>query len=182
MYNAILVTPPSSELITVAEARHYTRIDMDSDLEDSILEGWIKAGREKAERYLKRAFLDQTWNLVFDEFPVGKVRLPMKQFKELKSASYVLKEDGSTVELDVEDFSVNKATNEIIYEENYPVVTLQSLGGFTLSIEFGPSGAVPARIKDAIYLYIAYRSENRLGETDVVPRAFYQIIDGERYF
>lgn len=63
-----LITPPGAEPITLAQAKQHLRCDFDD--EDSLIEGLIKAAREYAEKYTRRAFFTQTWKRTLDHFPL----------------------------------------------------------------------------------------------------------------
>lgn len=63
-----LITPPSEEPITLAEAKAQCRIDSDETADDAFLQALIKAAREMAEHQTGRAFVTQTLELVLDGF------------------------------------------------------------------------------------------------------------------
>lgn len=62
-----LVTPPAAEPVSIAEAKAHSRIF--TDLDDSLLAGYISAARMKCENNCQRAFLTQTWNYALQHFP-----------------------------------------------------------------------------------------------------------------
>jgi hypothetical protein len=61
---ATIVTPPTSEPVTLAEVKLWMRIDTND--EDALILNLLKAARESAEKYLRRALITQTWNLSID--------------------------------------------------------------------------------------------------------------------
>lgn len=65
----VLVTPPSEEPITLAEAKLDMRVDSDFTDHDSVIQGYIAAGRQYAETVCRRAFVSQSWRLTADRFP-----------------------------------------------------------------------------------------------------------------
>lgn len=69
MTSFTLVTPPSVEPVTLADAKAQARIDTDAD--DALVTGLITAARQWAERYTARAFITQTWNLFLDAKPIS---------------------------------------------------------------------------------------------------------------
>lgn len=69
MVSLKLLTPPAAEPVTLAEMKAHARIDTDAD--DGLLEPLIKAARQWAEEYTKRAFITQTWEMCLDNSPDG---------------------------------------------------------------------------------------------------------------
>lgn len=62
--SVVLITPPASEPVTLAEVKSWARID--SDDENTLITSLIVAARQEAEKYLKRALITQTWELTLD--------------------------------------------------------------------------------------------------------------------
>lgn len=63
----ILLTPPTSEPITLTEAKLHLRMDGGED--DTLITALIQAAREVAETSTDRALMAQTWRLYRDCFP-----------------------------------------------------------------------------------------------------------------
>jgi uncharacterized phiE125 gp8 family phage protein len=70
-----VVTPPTSEPLTLAEARSHLRVDHAAD--DALIAGYIMAAREMAEHELQRSLVEKTYELALDAFPRGTIELPM---------------------------------------------------------------------------------------------------------
>ena len=70
-----LVTGPAAEPVTVEEARAHLRVD--STDEDAWLNAAIVAARQRAEAFLNRALVTQTWELWLDEWPGRVLELPL---------------------------------------------------------------------------------------------------------
>lgn len=62
-----LVTPPTVEPLTVAEAR--ARLNIGSEVSDATVTALIKTARQKLEKQYGIAMINQTWSLVLDRFP-----------------------------------------------------------------------------------------------------------------
>jgi uncharacterized phiE125 gp8 family phage protein len=62
--NLFLLTAPTVEPITLAQAKDHLR--QDTDDEDDLISSLITAARRWAEAYTRRAFITQTWRLSFD--------------------------------------------------------------------------------------------------------------------
>jgi hypothetical protein len=68
MYSGLqLVTPPTMEPVSVADAKKHSRIFMDID--DNLVAGYISVARQRAESVMNRACLPQTWTLYLQTFP-----------------------------------------------------------------------------------------------------------------
>jgi uncharacterized phiE125 gp8 family phage protein len=63
-----LKTAPTIEPISSTEAKLHLKIDSDTT-DDNLIAALITAARESAENYTGRAFINQTWEATFDEFP-----------------------------------------------------------------------------------------------------------------
>src|SRR5271170_1878980 len=68
MLNLNLITPPVVEPVSLTLAKQHLRIDFTDD--DTLIPIYITAARQWAERYTRRAFFDQTWQLTLDHFPL----------------------------------------------------------------------------------------------------------------
>jgi hypothetical protein len=64
-----IVTPPSVEPVSLAEARSYLRVDADVTSEDALITDLIAAARQDAEKITWRALVMQTWRATLDRFP-----------------------------------------------------------------------------------------------------------------
>lgn len=64
------IVDPALEPITLEEAKLQCQVDADLTEQDSVIRGYIKAAREKAESYCKRSFVEQTWKLTARSWPV----------------------------------------------------------------------------------------------------------------
>jgi len=197
------VVQPSVEPITVAEAKLYTKIS--GNTEDALVARWIKAGRILAENYQRRSYMPQRWRLTLDAYPsdTEEIWLPRGPLKRLISI-IVTDTEGTETALDITNFLVDTDTQTIrlSYDLNYVdlVDALITNDEFELKnikilyeTGYGPdlgvttttgegTGYLPSYVADALFVYIAYRYENRLGETNMIPSVFYQILDAERNF
>jgi Phage gp6-like head-tail connector protein len=63
----VLVTPPTGEPITLAEAKAHLRVDHSAD--DTLITAYITAARQAIEHYTGRALMTQTWRLWLDAWP-----------------------------------------------------------------------------------------------------------------
>jgi len=88
--NLTLITGPTVEPVTLAEAKAHLRIDHSE--EDSLIEALITAAREHIDGkagWLGRALVEQTWELSLTRFPDDAIRLPLPPLVEVTSVTYV---------------------------------------------------------------------------------------------
>ena len=85
-----VITAPTSEPITLAQARDQVRVD-DAD-SDAKLASLILAAREWAQGETRRVFVTQTLELYLDEFPAWEIILPVGPVQSITSITYY---DGS---------------------------------------------------------------------------------------
>lgn len=104
-----LITAPTSEPVTLQEAKSWARID--SSDEDSLLSNLITVARQEAEKYLRSALMPQTWEMTLDvgtsalddvlgdgfyEFPINQlygtlpnvIALPYAPIQSITSVKY----------------------------------------------------------------------------------------------
>lgn len=86
MGSLALVTRPTAEPITLAEAREHCRIT--HELSDAQLAALILSAREWGQGVTRRGFLPQTWDFSLDEFPC-EIELPMAPVTSVTSVKYV---------------------------------------------------------------------------------------------
>ena len=70
---SILVTAPTEEPVSLAEAKLHLRVDDNAD--DALIAALITAARQHAENDTRRALVTQTWRLALDQFPVPGVNI-----------------------------------------------------------------------------------------------------------
>lgn len=87
------VTPPSTEPLTLAQAKAYLKVDFDAD--DTLITAMIAEARAWAEAITRRALIDQEWLMVMDRFPVqsrhnpfGEILLPFGKCLSVQSITY----------------------------------------------------------------------------------------------
>ena len=72
-----LLTAPTTEPVTLAEAKLAARID--SDAFDAMVPGLITAARQMAEQETGRLFITQTWRTELVDWPAAAYVLPVHQ-------------------------------------------------------------------------------------------------------
>ena len=83
-----IVTPPTTEPVTLAFARKHTKAI--STAEDELLETWLVSGREVFEEETGRQVITAIRERWLDAFPYGgKIELPFPPLQEVLSVSYI---------------------------------------------------------------------------------------------
>lgn len=81
----IALTPPSSEPVSLAEAKHFLRLDAGE--EDELLGTLITAARLMVEAASGRMLIEQAWRIVLDRWPPGgEIRLPLAPVTAISAA------------------------------------------------------------------------------------------------
>lgn len=89
-YGLTLVTAPTSEPLTLAEAKRQCGVADDINAFNEQIESLTKAAREKVETDTGRALMSQTWDYTFDLWPCGleAIYLPMAPVSSITSLKY----------------------------------------------------------------------------------------------
>lgn len=168
-----LITAPAVEPVTLTEAKLHLRVDHTDD--DLLIAGLITAAREYCETWTARAFVQQTWELVIDEFPSEPDSGIVLPKPPLQSVTSVVYDDTGGIEQTVGtiDYEVDTASE--------PGWVVPSLSGWPSTFEginavrirfvagYAPgtnspidyAANVPASIKAAIKLHLGQLYENR---------------------
>jgi len=179
-----MITPPSVEPITLADAKAYLRVTHDDD--DDVIGALIAAARSHVEAQARRALITQTWRLVRDAWPPdGRLKVVPVPLRTV-AAARVYEADGSTLALDTQAFVTDKAAAPAILSfMPWPLpMPGRATAGIELDVEvgYGASGAaVPEPLRLAIRLLTAHWYENRgliaLGhEVAVLPQTVAALI------
>lgn len=160
-----LITPPTSEPVTLAEAKAQCRVDIDTD--DTLIGNLITAAREWCELHDWRVYMPQTWDLYLDDWPSkNTIEIPQPPLQSITSFKYVDADDVEST-LDSNEYYVDAVSDPgwLILKSAYdwPAVTLRDANGIVIRFVAGYAGAadVPMRIKQAILLLVGHWYENR---------------------
>lgn len=164
--NLTVETAPTVEPISGAELKLQSRID--SSAEDTLLEIYITAAREKCEEIARRAFVTQTLALWLDAWPdEAVIQLPRPPLQSVSSITYTL-EDGTEETLSsslyVVDANSEPGRLALISSASWPGDTLIPIGGIKIEFVagFGDEAAnVPQIYRMAVQLLAAHWYENR---------------------
>lgn len=105
-----LITPPTVEPVTLAEAKLHLRVETGVTDDDDLITALIVAAREAAEHITGRALITQTLERVLDAFPPAELELGRGPVQSVTSISYTdTAGDAQTVNL--ADVTLDADTN-----------------------------------------------------------------------
>jgi uncharacterized phiE125 gp8 family phage protein len=178
-----LITGPTTEPVTVTEVKLHTRIS--HSVEDTLLASWIKSARLLAEGYQRRAYITQTLELIYDEFPdmpINVPRAPLISVTSIKYTDYLNVETTYAAANYIVDATGDPGRIDLAYGIVWPTTMLRSINAVRVRFTAGygvDATTTPDNVKDAIMLYCAYRNENRAAEEDA-PEAFFNLLRHDR--
>ncbi len=161
-----LTTPPTAEPVSLIEAKLHCRVDIED--EDSLIDSLIPAAREYCETFQRRAYITQTWQLVLDKWPSGRViEVPRPPLQSV-AITYTLADGVTTETLDSDDYVVDTASEPgrvvLKSDKSWPTDELKAAGGIVVEFVAGYGDAatdVPQRVKQAMLLLIGHWHANR---------------------
>lgn len=158
-----VVTPPSVEPITLAEARLHLRVDTigGTHPDDTLIERLISAARAWAEKHTGLALAPQTWEAASNSFPADDEILPGGAVDAIVSVKY--REDAAGVETtlgaSVYYLDPFDGTLSLAYGESWPSVRAVPNGVrilYTVGV-----GLVDDDVRAAMLLVIGHLYANR---------------------
>ena len=183
-----IVTGPTTEPLTLAEAKAHCRIDISDD--DGLLAGYILAARHWIEGQTHRAMVQRTYDYTIDWcWPTKNCRswidLPFPPLVSVTSVSYV-DTNGATQTLSTSLYTVmtNRPVGAITnaYEQTWPdlrpqveAITVRFVAGYA---------SVPDDLVQAMKMLVAHWYENRetvvIGQATEVPMAVEALVSAYR--
>ena len=152
-----LVTPPSSEPLTLAQAKNFLRVEHTAD--DDAITRAISVARYFAEHYLRLALLPQTWDYSKANPETCTLRLPFGPAQSITSVKLVAG-DGT--------ISIMNAANYRLSVDGFAVIFANVPTAENVVVRFVASTAatasdVPAPIVQGMLHHIAMMMETRDG-------------------
>ncbi|MCI0420082.1 MAG: head-tail connector protein [Acidobacteria bacterium] len=179
-YALSLITGPITEPVTLADAKSHLRVDTTD--EDAYLSALIKAAREKLEQDMRRAFVQQIWEMFMDCFP-DEITIPLPPLVSVTSVKY-LDTAGTEQTLATSEYVVDAKSEPgriaLAYGKSWPstrdtlnAVTVRFVAGYGAAGATNSSQAVPEGIRQAIKFLVAHWYDNRepAAQQSVVPVA-----------
>jgi uncharacterized phiE125 gp8 family phage protein len=147
----------------LVEAKAHLNVDYADD--DTLIQAMIDAATAHCDGpggFLGRAIVEQTWELVLDEFPENEIRIPLPPLIAVQSVKY---DDGDGVEQTISsgDYTVDTASEPgwVLPEASgtWPA-TFDGINAVRIRYRAGYL-TVPSDIKAAILLYVGSLYANR---------------------
>ena len=162
--SSILLIPPATEPVSLAEAKHYLRVEHADD--DDLIAALIASARTHVEAQTRRALITQTWRHVRDTWPAdGRIAVLPAPLQSL-TAVRVYDEEGDAQAIDVQTFIVDTAPAPGVV--SFPPWSAPAPGRATAGIEldtvvgYGDAATdVPEPLRLAIRQLVAHWYENR---------------------
>lgn len=159
-----LVTAPSAEPVTLAEAKAHLRVT--STDEDTHITSLALAVRRHVENLTRRALISQVWDYSLDYFPSWEIEIPLPPLVSIGSVKYLEAAAGVDTTLAASEYRVDavrqpgRLTPEFgkVWPSTYGVVNAVTIR-FTAG--FANAAAVPQEIKQAMLLLIGAWFEHR---------------------
>lgn len=164
MTSLAIISEPTAEPITLAEAKTHLRVDHSDD--DSYIDALITAARKYLDGncgVLGRALITQTWELTLARFPDGDIPLPLPPLQSITSITYIDQDGASqTLATSVYAADLNENMVRLKYDQSWPdtrdvwnAVVIRFVAGY------GAASAVPKPLVHAIKLMVGDLYEHR---------------------
>lgn len=168
-----LITPPTTEPITLQEAKNHLRVDVTDD--DILIQSLITAAREYCEAFQNRAYITQTWEMTLDFFPQMPLKIPKPPLQSVISIKYTDQDNIETVFAPINyvvDTDSEPGRIALTPGASWPNVVLKPISGVKIRFTagYGDATKVPMMVKQAMLLLIGHWYENREAATDRVPK------------
>lgn len=130
MLDLELVTAPTAELVTLADAKAHLRLDGIAD-HDARIQEYLDSAVAELDGYagiLGRALASQVWRLYLPAFPAGAIRLPLPPLISVGSIAYV-DTAGASQTLSTDAYVVlagEKAQIDRAYDTTWPTARAMS--------------------------------------------------------
>jgi len=169
--------PPATEPVTLDDAKAQARVD--TNIDDALITGLITAARQWAEAYTGRAFINQTWQMWLDVWPVGSE----SWWDGVRQAPIMALDDVSYVSLPRPPLAgVNSVTyydnadNPTVWaSSNYFVDTIREPG--RLALRLGSVWPVPTRINNGICIeYVVGYGADADAVPEIIKTAIRQLV------
>ena len=188
-----VVTPAATELLSSSDAvlRQHLRLEADETDQDSVIDAYCAAARDKAERYIRRRLITQTLRLTCDGFPCGGFHLGVGPVQSIEEVAYrdddeVWQTVASSVYRLID--SVSPAEIGLRYGQVWPVASSDRANvRAEVVVGYGVSASdVPAAIVQAVRLLVAHMFHEREPVTKdggrELPLAVRDLLDPYRVF
>lgn len=173
MYGLTAIAGPDEEPLSLADAKAHLRIDPDYHGEDGLVADWVAAAREMAEGHTGRKWVTQELRLTLPGWPCGSaagvagaIRLPVEPVASVDAVKYYAADGVLTTLPDSLYQAWLDHSPPLVAPAplaSWPAIQADRLGPVRVEFTagYGDAGAVPAALRAAIRLCLAYWSEHR---------------------
>jgi uncharacterized phiE125 gp8 family phage protein len=163
--NYKIITPVSTEPVTLLDALTHIRVSPDELDEQSLVSSLITAAREYCEGVTRRALATQTIEAYPARFPPGcEIELPRPPLQSVTSVKYTDSAGTETTLTADTDYIVDTdgPIGRIVlpYGKSWPAVTLYTVNPIKIRYVAGYT-TIPAMYRQAILLLVGHWYENR---------------------
>lgn len=176
-YGEALVTAPTEEPLSIAEAKTHVGLPQSVRDHDSHLQRLITSARQMVEDEANRQIITATWDFTFDCFPLGRdaLLLPRAPLSSISSVSYTDADGGSqtwsssnyTASTDRDPGRVFPVFNTVWPTTRHieDALTVRAVCGY------GQRADVPDKVRSLLLLLVDGWFNGRSGEGDITPGA-----------
>lgn len=163
-----VITPPTEYPLTLAEVKAHLRVDHTD--EDTMITAYLAAATAHAEKFMGRALITQTLELVLDSFYDAQIMIPMPPLQSVVSVRYDDAAGDEQTLVENTDYVVDTASQPgwvVAVDETWPTtidtvnsVRIRFIAGYATA-DSPPVENVPFDIKAAILLMTGSLYEHR---------------------
>ena len=166
-----IVTDPAIEPLTLEQIESHLRLsETSTGAEDGLLQIFLTAARRYCELVQSQAYIEQTWQLILDDFPSGDYitipRPPLMSVTHVKSCGTGGTATTMTAGRYYVDTDSEPGRVHLEYGESWPSTILRPAAGVEVQFVAGfgsAASSVPAEVKQAIKLVVGHMYEHREG-------------------
>jgi uncharacterized phiE125 gp8 family phage protein len=163
-----VVTGPTTEPITVAEAKRQLFLSESDTSQDAELANRIQAAREQWEHDTDSVLFTQTLSVTSEQFGGRQIELDSRPVTSITHIKYYDPNDVLTT-FSSSKYSLNAADGEIELDwaESWPVTSIRwDAITITYVVGYATAATIPAIAKQAMLLLIAYYHYGNRGDND----------------
>lgn len=162
------ITEPTTEPLTLAQAKLHLKVDFDED--DDLIESLISSARDYCERYCNRAWALSNWRVEFDKLPTSnnEITLLDPSTSAISSIKYI---DADKAEQTISSLTYTLDTSRaaVFIDDSWPDFTSSVVIDYTAGADHSasPPEIIPKSVLAGIKLVLTDLYENRAGQMDV---------------
>jgi uncharacterized phiE125 gp8 family phage protein len=144
----LIVNGPAIEPVALADAKQWLKLETSDD--DDVVGALITAARLMVEAQIRRMLITQTWRLIYDCWPNGRlIKIPLAPFQSL-AAMRVFDANGAAQTVSASFYYVDAApdTARIIFGAP-PPMPARAAAGIEIDVVVG-YGAIPASVPEPL--------------------------------